>query len=332
VITSSTIPPPSRVLADMPPAEEPDEDGGTDAQTPDDGSPTAGTGTRRRRLSTLFAWVRNIALIVVLFAAWEVWGTALPEHHSQTQLAGQFHTDTAVTPDSDRPFGLLTSTARVPGPADGSLIARLQAPSIDLDQYVVQGTTTGDLEKGPGHVAATAVPGQAGNIVIAGHRTTYGAPFGRLDALRPGDPITLTTTSGQRLIYRVAQPSRVVSPSDLAILTDAGDDRLTLLTSTPKYSAAQRLVVVARLSHPSTGSPSAGPPPGPTLHMPGTGWNVNRLPFVGLLVALLLLLGLAYRRPSRSRRLLTLLVLTPIWLAGLFLLFQALTNVLPSTI
>ncbi len=311
-----------------------EEEEPADAGTP---PPSAAAKERRRRLSVGFVWVRNIAVVVILFAAWEIWGTSLLEHHTQSQLAGQFRKDTGTTPADDRPFGLLPGTKDVTGPAEGSVMAQIRIPAIGVDQYVVQGTTTGDLEKGPGHYMGTAVPGQAGNVAFAGHRTTFGAPFGRLNQLHRGQSIMLTTTAGETLVYDVTERPRIVPTSDTAVLDDAGDDRLTLSTSNPKYSAVQRLVVVALLEQPASGStttpaPPAGPPPGPLTDDQASRWNLGRIPFAVLMVALLVLLGLAYRRPSSRRRLLTVLILGPIWIAGLYLLFQALTNVLPATL
>jgi len=294
-------------------------------------------GQRRRGMSSGFVWIRNIAVIVILFAAFQVWGTSLLEHHTQTDLAGQFQKDNAATPADDRPYGLIPPTTPVVRQPAGSVIARIQIPAISLNQYVVEGATTGDLEKGPGHYTGTAVPGQAGNVAIAAHRTTFGAPFGRLNDLRPGELILLTTTAGEKLGYSVFQTPKFVSPTDKAFLDDFGDNRLTLTTSNPKYSAVQRLVIVARLVQPSANAtttpvPPTGPPPRPIAAVQTAGWNLNQLPLVVLIAALLVLLGLAYRRPSKDRRLLTVLILGPIWIAGLYLLFQALTNVLPSTL
>jgi hypothetical protein len=155
--------------------------------------------------------------------------------------------------------------------------------------------------------------------------------------------LTLTTTAGETLVYTVSRLPRIVSSSNVAILNDFGDDRLTLTSSNPKYSAADRLVVVAVLDQPSPTSPAgtsaatvpapvAGPPPGRLADTQTAGWNLHRLGPAGGIAALLLLLALAYRRPSRGRRLLTVLILGPVWIAGLALLFLALTNVLPSTL
>ena len=132
-------------------------------------------------------------------------------------------------------------------------MAELQIPAIGLDQYVVSGTSTADLSKGPGHYVGSAMPGQAGNVAIAGHRTTHGAPFNRLGQLapatnsRPGDRIILTTLSGQRLTYVVTGTPQAVSPSDVKVLNYFGDNRITLTTCTPEFSAAQRLIVVGEL-------------------------------------------------------------------------------------
>jgi sortase A len=120
-------------------------------------------------------------------------------------------------------------------------IARLHARYV-----VVQGTRAASLRAGPGHYAGTALPGQPGTVGIAGHRTTYGAPFRHLDALRRGDAITVTMPYG-RFVYRV-RGLRIVTPQDVSVLqAAAGRPRLTLTACHPLYSAAKRLVVIAEL-------------------------------------------------------------------------------------
>ena len=232
-----------------------------------------------------------------------------------------------------------TSSARkVAAASVGSVTARIQIRAIGVDQFVVEGTATADLEKGPGHYAGTAVPGQAGNVAIAGHRTTFGEPFRRLDELHRGEPITLTTITGQKLTYVVSRPPVAVSPSDNAILGDYGDDRLTLSTSDPRYTATDRLVVVALLSAgPSSGvavpTHRAGGPPGRLADTKTAGWNPNRLPAVGVVALVLILLGLAYRRAAPVlRRVVTVVLFIPLWAAGIYLLFLALTYFLPTTV
>jgi sortase A len=128
----------------------------------------------------------------------------------------------------------------------GDAIGRLMIARIGLNDLVVQGTDSGSLEKGPGHYPSTALPGMGRTVAIAGHRTTYLAPFRHIDALKPGDPITLQMPYG-RFVYTV-QFHRIVSPEAWWVTRNVGYDRLVLSACNPLYSAAQRIVVFARLS------------------------------------------------------------------------------------
>ncbi|HMJ34770.1 MAG TPA: class E sortase [Baekduia sp.] len=127
----------------------------------------------------------------------------------------------------------------------GRAVGELRIPRIDAHFVVVQGTGTASLRRGPGHYTGTALPGQPGTVGIAGHRTTYGAPFRHLDALRRGDAIDVTMPYG-RFTYRV-EGARIVKPEDVSALRDAGRQRLVLTACHPLYSAAKRLIVIARL-------------------------------------------------------------------------------------
>ncbi len=127
----------------------------------------------------------------------------------------------------------------------GKPLGELRIPRIDAHFVVVQGTGSSSLHRGPGHYYGTALPGEDGTVGIAGHRTTYGAPFRHLDALRRGDPITMTMPYG-RFVYRV-EGTRIVKPQDVSTLRAIGRQRLVLTACHPLYSAAQRLVVIARL-------------------------------------------------------------------------------------
>lgn len=129
--------------------------------------------------------------------------------------------------------------------SDGQAIGRIVIPDIGVDIVVVQGTSTGDLTQGPGHYPQTPFPGQPGTSAIAGHRTTYLAPFRHLDALHGGDEIELRMPYGT-LEYRV-QRTKVVEPTDFAILHPTGYQRLVLTACHPLYSASQRIVAFARL-------------------------------------------------------------------------------------
>lgn len=115
---------------------------------------------------------------------------------------------------------------------------------------VLDGVTAGDLRRGPGHYPGTAAPGDDGNVGIAGHRTTYGAPFYDLDDLRSGDEVHLVDDEGERWVYEVVE-QRVVGPSDAWVIDDDPRDQghplLTLTTCHPRFSAAERLIVWAEL-------------------------------------------------------------------------------------
>jgi sortase A len=131
-------------------------------------------------------------------------------------------------------------------PLPGDSIAKIEIPAIDVSKYVVEGTDTDSLRKGPGHYPKTPLPGERGTVAIAGHRTTYGAPFRRLNELHPGDRITLEMPYGT-FIYRV-QKTQVVDDSALWITKSVGYNRLVLSACHPLYSAAQRIVAFARLA------------------------------------------------------------------------------------
>lgn len=125
-----------------------------------------------------------------------------------------------------------------------------EAP-IDGPLAVVDGVGRGDLRRGPGHYPGTAGPGEPGNMAIAGHRTTYGAPFARLDALVPGDEIHLADRRGDRHVYTVVE-RRIVAPDATWVLAadplGSGRPTLTLTTCHPRYSNRERLVVFAELA------------------------------------------------------------------------------------
>ncbi len=138
---------------------------------------------------------------------------------------------------------------------------RLEIPKIGVDEIVVSGVGVDQLKLGPGHFPETPYPGEPGNAAIAGHRTTYGAPFFALDELVAGDEIITTTALG-RYVYRVSEIT-IVSPSDIGVLAPTDDSRLTLTSCHPRYSARERLIVSALLDPPiAPPTPeSTAPPP-----------------------------------------------------------------------
>jgi sortase A len=129
-------------------------------------------------------------------------------------------------------------------PLEGDAIARIVIPAIGVSEYVVEGTDTGDLRKGPGHYPETPLPGAPGTAAIAGHRTTYGAPFREIDDLRRGHVIRVDMPDGS-FVYRVERVT-IVDDQDLSVLRPAGYRRLMLSACHPLYSAAERVIVFAR--------------------------------------------------------------------------------------
>lgn len=204
-------------------------------------------------------------VVVLLFCVYELKVTNLYTEQQQKTLDTQLAREWAAPPPLP---------VRKPGQVqlaafdDGAGIARIYLPTLGRDQVyvVVEGVTHEDLKKGPGHYPGTAVPGAVGNMVVSGHRTTYGAPFNRLDELRPGDAVVLET----RMFfytYRVTGTT-IVSPDALGE-TDpvpnhpgqvATQRLLTLTTCNPKYSARTRLVVRALLEAPLAKGKGVVPP------------------------------------------------------------------------
>jgi sortase A len=127
----------------------------------------------------------------------------------------------------------------------GDAIGTMSIPRISANYTVVQGTDTTSLEKGPGHYPQTAFPGMGQTVAIAGHRTTYLAPFRHLDSVKPGDQIVLTMRYA-RFTYRV-EFTKIVDPTAWWVTRNVGYERLVLSACNPLYSAAQRIVVFARL-------------------------------------------------------------------------------------
>lgn len=126
----------------------------------------------------------------------------------------------------------------------GDSLTRIKIPALGVDTVVVEGITPSALRAGAGHYPQTPLPCEGGNVSIAGHRTTYGRPFGNVDQLKPGDTIELTTPIGG-CVYQVSRDPFVVAPTELSVIEPTGERSLTLTTCHPKGSAAQRLIIRA---------------------------------------------------------------------------------------
>ena len=192
--------------------------------------------------------------IMLLFVAYQLWGTGLVEARGQTDLTDEFRRAQRQAPKLDA-----TRTDFVPPVPTGSAIAIIKIPRIGVEKTVVQGVGIEDLKKAPGHYPGTPMPGEEGNAAIAGHRTTYGAPFYNLDEVKPNDPILVTTLRG-RFRYEVID-TRIVTPSHVEVLDNTADNRLTLTTCHPRFSASQRMVITAKLVRDAGLAPEPSPPP-----------------------------------------------------------------------
>jgi sortase A len=149
--------------------------------------------------------------------------------------------------DTERPAlhaDLLPIISEQP-PAPAEALGRIVIPSIGIDWMLVEGVTADALANGPGHIPGTAMPGQPGNAVISGHRTTHGAPFFNIDALQPGDIIEITTLIGVHT-YEVVQ-QLIVAPTDVWVTNQVDGAWLTLTACHPRYSARERIIIFARL-------------------------------------------------------------------------------------
>lgn len=296
--------------------------------------PPAPLGALRRTVRELGLALIALGVAILLFVAYQLLGTNLTEAHDQAALRRAFAaavaqhrggpqpapatapttTPTTAPTGSTPPGGADTPVlgAALPSaPTASGVVDHLVIPRIGVDKYVVDGTGEGDLMRGPGHYAGTPYPGQAGDVAIAGHRTTYGAPFYRLDQLRVGDDILLTDTTGTTYRYQVAQAPFVVAPSDVAVIGATGDPTLTLTTCNPRFSATSRLIVKARLvglPRPVPPAPAATARPAATaaaapVHHDLTGGSAGARPgAIGWGVAVVVLWVLTRVAVARTRR------------------------------
>jgi sortase A len=253
-------------------------------------------------------------VLVLLFTAYQIWGTSIQESHTQNALRSTLIGETnnqairhALAEEAalnKLPTGPPVTATRTAAPSEGAPVGDIRIPKIGINQVVVEGTNTPDLRKGPGHYNGTPLPGQSGNASIAGHRTTYGHPFYNLDGVKVGDPIVLTTLQGI-FVYDTTK-AWVVSPNDTTVIKNAFANIITLTTCNPRFSASTRLIVQARLAH-SQLFPNKGLPVGRLHADPSSGdlagnsnVQLTQTLFWGFLV--LVLLGAILYAAWRFRR------------------------------
>ena len=282
-------------------------------------------------------------VLLLLFVAYQLWGTGLAYNRAQKSLRSDFVARLAAGPT--------TTVATVVGAAPPSSVAEpvaegavalMKIPKIGVDQVIREGVEVDDLKDGPGHYPGTALPGEIGNAAIAGHRTTYGAPFNRLDELDVGDPIEVTTVGGV-FRYEVME-QQIVHPDAVSVLDDTPDGRLTLTTCHPKYSAAERLIIVAKLTTPVEPAPVAenAPPPAPRERLSLaaeegraglSGVRAARGPTVAWgIVAASVWLATWFLSRMWRRRWPAYLLGAPIFFAVLFMFFENVARLLPANV
>lgn len=219
------------------------------------------------------SWVRiigkfliSVGVGVLLFVAWVLWGTGIYTSGQQDRLAEEFRQLPDIQPERVKPEGKDERRFVGPGddfkPSSGTPVFSLTIPKIDVANVVVQGVEVEDLKLGPGHYpdcrgefvkplctdAEEVWPGEEGRVILSGHRTTYGAPFGQLDKLEPGDEI-ITDTQWGKFTYVVTE-IEIVSPNstDIANPQPGGSNaEIALTTCHPEFSASQRLIVFGEI-------------------------------------------------------------------------------------
>jgi sortase A len=202
-----------------------------------------------RRVLSFVALI--VAVLGVGMAAYPVAGEHYPPGYKQTVEKliewTTFFTD-RHSDQIQKNLAQKFATLRDPRLAkEGDPVTRLEIPKLGVSVLVVQGTSFTALKAGAGHYPTTPLPGARGNVAIAGHRTTYGRPFNRIDDLRPGDLIILSTPIG-RYTYKVSKLPWITDPYDWSVAAPSKDSLLTLTSCHPKGSANHRIIVRARLA------------------------------------------------------------------------------------
>jgi sortase A len=195
-----------------------------------------------------------LALDVLVTLVWREPVTALISDVKRAEIDQRYLSIRLTGLDHHALAGLTTTPQRVAflarreqrEVAGGDGIGRIVIPKIGASYEIVEGTDTASLEKGPGHYPGTAFPGLGQTVGIAGHRTTYLAPFRYIDELVPGDRVLVKMPYAD--FTYVVQYHRIVVPTDIGVVDNVGYERLVLSACNPLYSAAQRIVVFARLA------------------------------------------------------------------------------------
>ena len=259
-------------------------------------------------------------LLLLSFVAYQLWGTGIVESRSQTAIAKQFVKPQPIQPQL------------------GGLVGRITIPSIGVSKYVVAGVRLKDLERGPGLFPGSPMPGQKGNVAIAGHRTTFGAPFSRIDELRGNERIILESKDGT-FTYIVNGEPKIVLATDTAVAKTTNPDIaiITLVSCYPKWTSTKRIVVVATLDStvlPLPATPLVTSEPIDQQSIAGWFHDPTAWPtvlFFGLaLIVIRIVAGLMTRRGRR--KIFVYPIAFGIFIPTLFLFFGGLTRLLPANL
>ena len=259
-------------------------------------------------------------LLLLSFVAYQLWGTGIVESRSQTAIAKQFVKPQPIQPQL------------------GGLVGRITIPSIGVSKYVVAGVRLKDLERGPGLFPGSPMPGQKGNVAIAGHRTTFGAPFSRIDELRGNERIILESKDGT-FTYIVNGEPKIVLATDTAVAKTTNPDiaTITLVSCYPKWTSTKRIVVVATLDStvlPLPATPLVTSEPIDQQSIAGWFHDPTAWPtvlFFGLaLIVIRIVAGLMTRRGRR--KIFVYPIAFGIFIPTLFLFFGGLTRLLPANL
>lgn len=298
---------------------------------------TAAAAVRLARIRSplLPRWRPGRVLLVfglglLLFICWVFGATGLQHDRAQRDLRVRFDAALQAAPRG----ATITSTDGEPTvlPAHDwrDPVALLQIPALEIAEVVVEGTRNADLTHGPGHLRASVMPGEVGNAIIMGRRTTYGAPFRHLDDLALDAPIRVSTEAGT-FVYAVTGV-RVADLESLGDLAVTEGSRLTLLTSTPDYAPSGLLVVEAELVGDAVPASRARPVGVDTDESGLTGEPIAVVALVGTLQLLLVsAVAVSWMWKRWSRRS-TWLLATPVVAVTTLLTFESLQRLLPATL
>jgi sortase A len=217
-----------------------------------------------RILPVLGKFLISVGVGVLLFVGWTLWGTGIATRKAQNNLSIEYDsqpTFTIAAEKEDKPHGPPSSFQ----PKPGEPVFRIKIPKINLNDgkgyMVVEGVSTDDLAKGPGHYPDCGPgfpdplcteepevwPGEPGRAIVSGHRTTHDAPFFDLEQVNKGNQIIVETRWG--IFTYVVTKQKIVDDSAVGIAdpTASKVPEIVLTTCNPRYSAAQRLIVYATL-------------------------------------------------------------------------------------